>query len=73
MDSLTSKTLRMKKLFIKKGFHSIVFAVKVLINLSENQQLTFSRSMYIALDREEEEPVRVYAPGARRSQSCLPG
>ena len=35
MDSSTSKTLRMKKLFIKKGFHFIVFAVKVLIDLSE--------------------------------------
>ena len=47
LDSLTSNTLRMKKLCLKKGFHFIVFAVKVLINLSENQHLTFSRSMYL--------------------------
>ena len=47
LDSLTSNTLRMKKLCLKKGFHFIVFAVKGLINLSENQHLTFSRSMYL--------------------------
>ena len=39
MDSLTSKTLRMKKLFVKRGFHFIIFAVNVLINSSVNQHL----------------------------------
>ena len=44
VDSLTLKTLIRQKVFIMKGFHCILFAVKTLINFSENQHLTFSRS-----------------------------
>ena len=33
-----------KKLYIKKGVHFMIFAIEVVINFSENQHLTFSRS-----------------------------